>query len=73
MRCLAGTFATDPLMKDQSVICVVSPGCARAPTALAAPLIGSYPIYNYQRQRSWQRNGCEREQKGRLGESLNEG
>lgn len=63
-RCLAGTFATAPLMKDQSVICAVSPGYASAPTA---PLIGLYPIYNHQRQRRGHRNGCEREQKGRLG------
>lgn len=53
-------------MKDQSVICAVSPGCVRAPTA---PLIGLYPIYNHQRHRRGATNGCEREQKGRLGES----
>lgn len=47
-------------------ICIASPGYTRAPTA---PLIGLYPIYNYQRQRRRSRNGCERETKGRLGES----
>lgn len=49
-------------MKDQSVICLVSLG-ARCTSAPTAPLIGSYPIYNHQKQRRQQRNGREREQK----------
>lgn len=54
-------LSTDPLMKDQSVICAVSSGCSRVPTT---PLIGTYLIYN-QRQQSWLRDGCVSKQNGR--------